>query len=470
MKHCVVFCLLISLSVTLAGQINTTDSLSALHQKEISSNRIIINNIDIIGNKKTKDFIILREIVFKKGDTINAVDLNTKLEQSRQLIYNTTLFVDDSVYVLRQSENKVDVTVHVKERWYLIPLPFFVFADRNFNEWISKGASLSRVDYGVRINHYNLTGKNDKLNILLVNGYDQQISLRYQLPFMNKTLTKGFSVGYLFSRQHEMNYATSSNNEQLFLKLDNDFSRSVTRFDVTYSYRPNQKIRNYFRIAYTEERVADSVVKLNPTYYPNQLSSITYPDFTYTFQYYNSDYYAYPTKGFIGQASLYKRGFNSLTDMWQVGLRGIYAFPLKNNSYIRLEGAANIKFPYNPYFFSQALFGYGFMQLRGLEYYVVDGMAGAVGKFTFGHQFLNFVVKNKFKSTTHDKIPFRFYAKVYSDIGYGYNPYVTNNLLNNKLMRTWGFGLDIVSIYDIVFRMEYSFNQLGNKGIYLHAQ
>jgi len=109
------------------------------------------------------------------------------------------------------------------------------------------------------------------------------------------------------------------------------------------------------------------------------------------------------------------------------------------------------------------------MQLRGLEYYVVDGMAGALGKFTYAHQFLHFIVKNPFKSTTHDRIPFRFYAKIYADAGYAYNPYVNNNLLNNTVMRTWGFGLDIVSIYDFVFRLEYSFNQLGNNGIYLHA-
>jgi hypothetical protein len=29
-------------------------------------------------------------------------------------------------------------------------------------------------------------------------------------------------------------------------------------------------------------------------------------------------------------------------------------------------------------------------------------------------------------------------------------------------MRSWGFGLDILSIYDFVFRIEYGFNQFGN--------
>jgi len=444
-------------------QKNTQDSVN-------HSESFLIGDINVVGNKKTKEYIILREMAFKKGDVIASTELNAKLELSRQLIFNTALFVDDSVYVSNKNNNTISITVHVKERWYFIPLPYFVVADRNFNEWLVQSkASLDRVDYGIRLSHSNFSGKNDKLNVLLVNGYDQQISLRYQLPFVNKALTKGFSVGFLYSRQHEMNYGTDLANKQEFVKLDNDYTRAFTRFDITYSYRPNQRFRHYIRFSFNDEWIADTVLKLNQNYFPSLLKSVRYPDFSYTLQYYNADYYAYPSKGFIGQASIYKRGLNSISDLWQIGLRGIYAVPLSEKSFLRFEGAANIKFPYNPYFFSQALFGFGYMQLRGLEYYVVDGMAGALGKFTYAHQFLHFIVKNPFKSTTHDRIPFRFYAKIYADAGYAYNPYVNNNLLNNTVMRTWGFGLDIVSIYDFVFRLEYSFNQLGNNGIYLHA-
>ena len=473
MKHFVVCIFLLFLFQKPEAQQTVNDSIFQKNKKDslISNENVVIGNIKIIGNKKTKSYIILREMAFKEGDIIVSSELKNKLETSRQLIYNMALFVDDSVYVSSQVNNIVSITIRVKERWYLFPIPYFVLADRNFNEWlVQEKASLDRVDYGIRLSHSNLMGMNDKLNIMLINGYDQQISLRYQLPFVNKTLTKGFSVGFLYSRQHEINYATDINNEQLFLKLDNDFSRKYTRFDVTYSYRPNQRFRHYFRVSFNDEWIADTVLKLTQTYFPNQLNNVKYPDLTYTFQYYNADYYAYPTKGFIGQASIYKRGLNDLTNLWQVGVRGIYSILFSNKSFLRLEGAANIKFPYNPYFFSQALFGYGFMQMRGLEYYVIDGMAGALGKFTFAHQLFHFIAKNPVKSITHDRIPFRFYAKIYSDLGYAYNPYINNNLLNNTLLRTWGFGLDIVSIYDIVFRFEYSFNQLGNNGIYLHAQ
>jgi len=54
-------------------------------------------------------------------------------------------------------------------------------------------------------------------------------------------------------------------------------------------------------------------------------------------------------------------------------------------------------------------------------------------------------------------------------VGYSYSPTYKGNLFNNQLMHTWGVGLDVVSIYDFVFRFEYSVNQLGENGLYLHA-
>jgi hypothetical protein len=109
--------------------------------------------------------------------------------------------------------------------------------------------------------------------------------------------------------------------------------------------------------------------------------------------------------------------------------------------------------------------------MRGLEYNVVDGDMGAMLKSTIHQQALSFVVKNPFPSKTHDKIPFRIYLKAYGDLGYGYTRHpIASNTLNNTLLRTWGFGMDIVSIYDFVFKIEYSFNQLGRDGLYLQTR
>ena len=53
-------------------------------------------------------------------------------------------------------------------------------------------ASLMRVNYGIKFEHYNLTGRKDKLKIFLINGYTRNISAYYSAPYSNPKLTKGF--------------------------------------------------------------------------------------------------------------------------------------------------------------------------------------------------------------------------------------------------------------------------------------
>lgn len=439
--------------------------------KQCADEYFYIGGIKISGNKKTKEQIILREMAFKKGDLILGGDLKKKILASEQLIYNTALFVEDSVYIERIVGNIVYIQVDVKERWYFFPLPYFRLVDRNFNQWwVDENRSLDRVNYGIKVEQNNFSGQNDKLTVWLIDGYSQQVTLRYELPFIDKALTKGFNIGYTYSRQREINYATDITNKQLFFNLTDEYLRSITRYDLTYSFRPQQKIRHYFRISYNDEWIADTVLKINPSYYPNNLTSIKYIDFGYYFRYSDVDYNDYPTKGYLAEAFIYKRGLDHITNLWQVGVHGLYAKTIAPKTFIHIEAAASIKFPFNNYFFSQSLFGYSYYQMRGMEYYVVDGMAGLLGKFTLHREIFKYVYKNPIRTKTHDKIPFRFYAKVYSDFGYSYTPYTVNNVFNNTLLHTWGLGLDVVSIYDFVFRFEWSFNQLGNNGLYLHAR
>jgi hypothetical protein len=58
----------------------------------------------------------------------------------------------------------------------------------------------------------------------------------------------------------------------------------------------------------------------------------------------------------------------------------------------------------------------------------------------------------------------------YADAGYVYAPLSTSetNLLDNKLLYGGGVGIDIVTFYNVVFRVNYSINRQGNKGFFLH--
>lgn len=446
------------------------DSVWFSRQLAENSKQVIIGDILLSGNKRTRGFIVLREVPFTKGGSFLMGDLQKQLVLARQQLMNTQLFVDASVYVASVTGNIVTIRVDLKERWYFFPLPYFRLVDRNFNQWwVEQKRSLERVNYGIKFTQNNLTGRNDNLDVWLINGYTQQVTLRYNLPFFDRQLKHGFNIGIISATQKEINYATGDN-KQLFYKQESIAKKSF-RLDLTYSYRPDVKQRHYFRVSFNREEVADTVVKLNPAYFPEQRTSLQFIDFGYQYKYYDVDYIAYPTRGFLVEGNLYRRGLDKVSELWQIGARAVYSFPLRKSTFLHFEGLAMAKAPFRNYFVNERLFGYGFNQLRGLEYNVVDGMIGGALKTTVHKEVFSFIFRNPFPSKTHDKIPFRIFLKAYGDLGYGYQPSPNlTNTLNNTLLRTWGFGVDIVSIYDFVFKIEYSFNQLGKDGLYLQTR
>jgi hypothetical protein len=139
-------------------------------------------------------------------------------------------------------------------------------------------------------------------------------------------------------------------------------------------------------------------------------------------------------------------------------------------TYFGWQVMGTIKLPFDQPFINQSIFGYGEFYLRGMERYVIDGSAALLSKQSLRREILRFNVPTYIKSTSHDHIPFRIYARLFSDVGYSYNKNMTNNSLTNRLLYTGGFGLDIVTFYDIVLRFDYSFNQLGQNGLFLHIR
>jgi len=146
----------------------------------------MVHTILITGNKRTKQMIVNRELPFQAGTMIAKHDLERESLLAKRQLMNTSLFVDVQVIPV-QKDSVVDMQVQLKERWYLFPLPYFKLIDRNFNQWwVDQHRSLDRVNYGVKFIQNNVSGRNDNLDIWLITGYTQQITLRYDLPFIDK--------------------------------------------------------------------------------------------------------------------------------------------------------------------------------------------------------------------------------------------------------------------------------------------
>ncbi|MFN7261084.1 MAG: POTRA domain-containing protein, partial [Cyclobacteriaceae bacterium] len=100
-----------------------------------SSRTVTVNRIIIIGNKRTRDPIISRELSLKTSDTVRFYKLPEILSLDKRKIYNLRLFNTVTIRSLEMSYNTIDLLVEVEERWYTWPIPIFELADRNFNEW-----------------------------------------------------------------------------------------------------------------------------------------------------------------------------------------------------------------------------------------------------------------------------------------------------------------------------------------------
>jgi hypothetical protein len=103
----------------------------------------LISNIEITGNKKTKQKTILCELEFEKGDTVSASRLPQLIEKSQTNLKKTSIFnyvtityaSDDDT--LHTGYNFVTVNINVEECWYTWPMFDISPHNGNLNEWFA---------------------------------------------------------------------------------------------------------------------------------------------------------------------------------------------------------------------------------------------------------------------------------------------------------------------------------------------
>ncbi|HLF46518.1 MAG TPA: hypothetical protein VI548_08840 [Chitinophagaceae bacterium] len=439
--------------------------------KEETIQTFRIRKIYIHGNRKTKEAFIAREIPFKSGEEYPLPVLVKKFEDAHRQLMNTTLFLEVSVVIKSIEEYNLDILVELKERWYLFPIPFFKFVDRNFNQWlIEQNAKLDRVNYGLKVLYNNTSGNNDKLNVWIMNGYTKQISVSYDRLYFDRKMKWGLNTAFVLGKNREINYNTLYNKQQ-FYKDTNNYVRSFFRANAELTYRRAIRTRHRFGIAYTSDNVTDTIISLNPSYFENGRHKIVFPELYYTMNYADVDYIPFPLKGYMAEISLSKKGFNSAMDIWQLHLKSFASWRIANKTFFGLKASGIVKLPFKQPYYNQRLLGYNDFFMQGYEYFVVDGVAGGYLKSSITREVLNFNIHAKRKNKEDlFRIPFRVYAKVYGNAGYMYHPSPGANSLNNKMLYSGGLGIDIITHYDFTLKLEWSFNQLGQNDIYLHKK
>lgn len=479
LKRACIICLLCALcsSLQLKAQLrlvedkliySTEDDLAPADTNHLFT----VKEIIIEGNKQTRPATILRELTFHEGRQYPLPELVEKFAEAKRQLMNTALFHEVVVSLKSLQDYDALVKIEVKERWYIFPFPFIRTVDRSFGEWVKEqNMDMDRVNYGVKITHNNISGRNDKLQLNFTNGYTKQFSLAYKGLILDKNQQWTSSFGFALGKNRQLNYITEDN-KRLFYKDDRDYVHSFCRSFVELSYRRAIKTKHTFGISYNTESVPDTVLKINPSFFPDEKVKVRYPEFYYNLSHFNVDYIPYPTKGYAADITLRKRGgFNKEMNLWQLGIKTSASWPVGSKYYFNVRTAGMIKVPFKQPFVNQQLLGFDNMFMQGYEYYVVDGVAGGYTKATFARQILNtniHIRSDKVKKLNN--IPLRIYAKVYGNTGYVYNKQAGDNELNNRMLYSAGVGLDVITFYDFIIRLEWSFNQLGQNDIYLHRK
>jgi outer membrane protein assembly factor BamA len=453
-----------------AGQMVPLPDMSSLRS---SSGSFIVGTIHITGNRRTKSYIIERELAFKAGDTISLPALVKSFQLAHDRLINTRLFNDVVIYLGGFRGYIADIQIDVKERWYIFPVPYFKPIDRNLTAWADKNYSLSRVNYGLKFSHRNFTGRNDNLTAWVITGYARQLELYYNQPYADKSLKHGFGIGFSFAELKELD-AFTVNNRQGFINADTIpysgkyLSRQVS-FSLRYFYRPALRTKHLLRLNLVDMKIDSAVTVRNPYYFSNDKRSVFYPELAYSLNYTDVDYVSYPLKGIIFETGLTRRGLSKDMNLWQLYAKFVRSWQTGRKTYFGIQNWSILKLPLDQPFYNQPFLGYGDLYMRGMDRYVIDGVAGFIMRNSFYRELLNFNIPLP-HIPAHDHVPIRIYARTFADYGYIYNRNFTANSLVNRMLYTAGVGLDIVTFYDLSFKFDYSFNQLGQNGLFLHIR
>ncbi len=430
--------------------------------------QVRITDIEIKGNKKTRDYIIKRELPYKVGDVLSKDSLSLLNTIAQQQLFNTALFLETSVSAESLDSSSVKINIQLKERWYFFPLPYFRWVDRNFSQWWNEqNRSLDRVNYGINLRQGNVTGNNDKLTVGYITGYTHQASVRYQMPFIDKQLKYGLGLGWAQFNQKEINYKTDGN-KQVFLKTE-DVIRNGYRANINLTYRPNLFERFALQVGQGNESISDSAYAIAPDFLPNHKKSYSFLDLNLAYSKVRFDYNAYPTKGASTDIAFFQR-FSKESNLTAFQFRQVVAKPIASSRFLLAESLTIGRIMQQSNYSDRKIMGYGLMQMNGLEYYVVDGNAATLFKGSFHQRIGSYTVVNPVTKKFLPSVKYTLWIKAFSHLGYVYSQEKNKaNPLANSLLRTAGIGLDVISIYDFVLNMEYSINQLGDKGLYLHG-
>jgi len=250
--------------------------------------QLLISDISIIGNEKTKPQTILREFRYSVGDSILEKDIDKEIVNFTDNLRRLMLFNNvDISYSL--TECSCSINVNVVERWYYWVYPILEIADRNITSYFYY-KDFGKINYGVAFDWLNFRGCNEMLNFKLRLGYKEHYAISYQKPNIGRKKRSGVWIRAEYFRQKK-EIASVIDCKPVYAENENKYIRKMFDVGVGYVFRPQVNYEFSMSLIYQNVCSNDSLLLIGAS----KLQNFMVP--TFTFEYDDRDSKVSPVSG-----------------------------------------------------------------------------------------------------------------------------------------------------------------------------
>ena len=464
--------------------------------EEFSVAFVKISQIEITGNKRTKEKIIIRELDFNPGDSLATYERGTasdvlfgqkrfsrkdsselvmRMNYSRENIINTRLFLEVDLYLEQIEGSNYKLLINVNERWYFWAFPIIQLDYPNFNDWL-QDPDLDYLTMGLFTSHNNLWGLGHQASFKGFLGSSQGVGLGYYIPWVGHGQKIGLLLGAGYRNSAVIEYGSLDNERQIMFEQG---SMQNYSFVSTLTARPGLYNYSKIRITANHLQISDTLYTVTQdeslaSFLPEGQHSINFISLYVEYKYDSRNSHAYPLKGNYLKGFVNKIGMGILShdvDYFYYGV-DMHFYQQISERWFTAEmfkmvtsSSENI-----PYFFKKNLTskvdfirGYDYYALRGDEMYYFRSNL----KYNLIKPNVKEARKEKHKDSKFRNLPYAFYLNFIADAAYMKDDfYGEYNSYNNKMLYSWGLGLDFVTYYDMVLRFEYVFTNINSHGFF----
>lgn len=261
-------------------------------------------------------------------------------------------------------------------------------------------------------------------------------------------------------------------NELLF--YDSDAVLRKRFYSTTsLSYRPSFYHQHEIGINYHDNSISNELLNQTINYLNRNQLKQQYIKLFYNFNLNKTNINYYPTSGYELNIAVFQNGIGN----WQGVNQAVIEtdFSMYKNLRKKLNVATRLSLKASTatdesYILQEGL-GYEEDFVRGYQPFVIEGQNYGLWRneikfnfLNFSHDFGKMIPVKQFR-----EVPYSFYLKIFSDYGFSSNTIDRLDAsLQNRLISGHGVGLDIVSYYDLVLRLEFSVNQEITSGFFVH--